>query len=121
MPLLVVLIEDDIPTLTAMSRLLRVRGYEPASYTSAEAFLDDPPTRRPLCLVLDVNLGGMSGLDLQRRLRALGSDVAVIVMTGVDEPRVRQDALGGGCVACLSKGSGAEALLDLLQALATTA
>ena len=118
-PSLVVLIEDDIPMLTALGRLLRVRGYESASYTSAEAFLDDPPTRRPVCLVVDVNLGGMSGLELQRRLRALGSDLAVIIMTGLDEPRVRRDALGAGCVACLSKASDSGTLLDLIHSLAT--
>jgi FixJ family two-component response regulator len=117
---LVVIVEDDLATATALGRLLRVGGFETASYLSAESFLGSPPSRRPLCLVLDVRLTGMSGIDLQRRLRLLGSDLPVVFMTGLDNPRVRDEAERGGCIGFLSKDSESHMLLDLIRALPTT-
>jgi FixJ family two-component response regulator len=117
---LVVIVEDDLATATALGRLLRLGGFETAAYLSAESFLASPPSRRPLCLVLDVRLTGMSGIDLQRRLRLLGSELPVVFMTGLDNPRVRDEAERDGCIGFLSKDAQSETLLDLIRTLPTT-
>lgn len=113
----VVVVEDDSATLKALGRVLRAGGFEPVPYRSAEEFLASPPLRLPVCLVLDIKLGGMSGLDLQRHLRAMGSSLPVIVMTAVDDDRVREESYQLGCTAYLSKESDGEILLDLIRSL----
>jgi FixJ family two-component response regulator len=112
---LVVVVEDDPATLKALGRVLRAGGFDTATYSSAEAFLDAPPARAPACLLLDNHLGGMSGLDLQRNLRARGSTVPVIVMTAVDDRRIRNEAYRIGCAGCLDKGDDIDVLLKLLR------
>jgi FixJ family two-component response regulator len=112
---LVVVVEDDPATLKALGRVLRAGGFDTATYSSAEAFLDSPPARRPACLLLDNQLGGMSGLDLQRDLRARGSTVPVIVMTAFDARSLRQEAYRSGCAGCVDKTDDIDVLLNLLR------
>jgi FixJ family two-component response regulator len=121
MPLpIVAIVDDDLPTLKALGRLLRASHFEPVSYASAEAFLASPPAGPPVCLVLDVQLGGMSGLDLQRHLNAAGSILPVIVVTGFEDRLAREEACRLGCVAFLHKDSGADTLLGIIRSLATS-
>ena len=68
--MVVAVVEDDAPSRTALGRLLRAAGFEPALFESAEAYIDASPT--PTCVVVDVQLPGMSGIELQQRLRAAG-------------------------------------------------
>jgi FixJ family two-component response regulator len=112
---LVVVVEDDPATLKALGRVLRAGGFEPASYSSAEAFLQSPPARAPACLLVDVQLGGMSGLELQRRLRTSGSTTPVIVMTAFDDQRVRDEAYRIGCAGCVDKTDDIDVLLKMLR------
>lgn len=113
------MVEDDPATLKALGRVLRAQGYDTATYGSAEAYLDAPPARRPACLLLDNHLGGMSGLDLQRDLRARGSTVPVIVMTAFDDRRVRNEAYRIGCAGCVEKVGDFDVLLQLLRSVRT--
>jgi FixJ family two-component response regulator len=113
----VVVVEDDPAYRTALCRLLHAGGYGPVGFGSAEEFLEAPSPADPLCCVLDINLGGMSGLELQEILKSRGSNVPVILMTAFDDPRLRARANGNGCLAYLSKGSDADVLLALLQSL----
>lgn len=113
----VVIVEDDPGTQKALERVLRAGGFETEAYHSAEAFLATSPRARPLCLVLDVHLGGMSGLELQRLLRTGGSSVPVVIMTAFDDARVQEQARREGCLAYLPKESDAEELLDILRSL----
>lgn len=117
LPPLVAVVEDDSQTLTALGRLLKARGYDVIGYSSAETFLSSPPARPPLCLVLDMQLGGMSGLDLQRRLNALGSSLPIVVLTGNDDPRIRSESRRLGCVEFLTKESDSDRLPSVLQSL----
>jgi FixJ family two-component response regulator len=112
---LVVVIEDDAAERKALGRVLRAGGFATAAYASAEEFQAFPPARRPICLVLDVRLGGMSGLDLQRRLNAESSTVPVIVVTAHDDPGIRSEAERLGCRAYLRKPFEARSLLELLR------
>ena len=114
---LVVVIEDDPASQTTLARVLRAGGYEAAVYTSAEEFLASPPRSSPLGLLLDVDLGGMSGLDLQRRLKDDGSTTPVIIITAFDDARSRAQAERLGCVAYLRKPCEARTILALLHQL----
>ena len=114
---LVVVIENDLAMLRALSRALQAGGFEPAPYRAAEEFLASPPDRRPLCLVLDLHLGQMSGFDLQRRLERFGSTLPVVMMTAFDERRIREEALRAGCIGYFDKSGEIQGLLDLLRSL----
>src|SRR5262245_3223812 len=94
----IVVIADNETYLKAIGSVLREKGLEPTLYRSAEAFIDSPPVCQPQCIVLDVVLSGMSGLDLQRRLNSLGSPIPVIITTSVDDPRIAAQARRLGCV-----------------------
>src|SRR5262245_9681223 len=117
-PSLVVVIEDDPGSQKTLARVLRAGGYEAAVYGSAEEYLASPPAASPLGLLLDVHLGGLSGLDLQRRLKDDGSPAPVIIITAFDDARSRAQAEGLGCVAYLRKPCEAETILRLLRRLA---
>jgi FixJ family two-component response regulator len=114
----VVVIEDDAGSQKTLGRVLRAGGYEAAIYGSAEEFLSSPPKSSPIGLLLDVHLGGMSGLDLQRRLKNEGSAIPVIIITAFDEARGRDEAERLGCFAYLRKPCEAQTILATLQRLA---
>ncbi len=77
----VAVVDDDESFSKAICRLLRAAGFQPVAYPSAEAFLVPTPFPPPACLVLDIQLGGMSGLELQQRLGELGSAPPIIFVT----------------------------------------
>jgi FixJ family two-component response regulator len=110
----VAVVDDDESACRALSRLLRAEGFQPVSYLSAEAFLAD--SKRPSfdCLVFDVQLGGMSGIELQRQLVASGSSTPVIYLTAHDEPETRERAEAAGCAAYFRKTAPGT---DVLQAI----
>jgi len=116
-PALVAVVEDDAPSRLAIGRVLRAGGFEPALFDSAEEFIKAPPARTPLCLILDVNLGGMSGIDLQRQLRQRGSAVPIIVTTGRREEAIRDRAEATGCIAFLWKPFAAATLLAVIDTI----
>ena len=113
----VAVVEDDAPSRNALGRLLRAGGFEPALFDSAEAFIEAPP-RAPLCLILDVQLTGMSGTELQGRLRRAGSCTPIIVTTALRDAGIRDRAEENGCTAFLWKPFNSSTLLSLLGALA---
>ena len=102
-PALVGVIEDDDVSRHALGRLLLAGGFEPALFDSAETFIASPPQRAFFCLIVDVHLTGMSGIDLQDRLRGQGSDVPVIMTTGDRRETIRARAERAGCTAFLWK------------------
>jgi FixJ family two-component response regulator len=115
---LVAVVEDDTASQKTLARVLRTGGYQAALYASAEEFLSSPPASSAIGLLLDVHLSGMSGLDLQRRLRDEGSTIPVIIITAFDDLRSREQAERLGCVAYLRKPCEAETILELLRRLA---
>ena len=99
----VALVEDDPSLLTGLGRLLSAQGFETERFTSAEAFLDAVGASNASCLILDIHLGGMSGIELQNRLTANGSTIPIIFMTATDDEVTQQEAVEAGCIAYLRK------------------
>jgi FixJ family two-component response regulator len=111
----VAVVDDDINTLRAISRLLRVCGIETSSFASAEEFLDSGVAGGTTCVVIDIYLTGMSGIELRLRLSALNPSLPVIFMTGADDEAIRREALAAGCVAFLRKPVEGHMLLDAIK------
>jgi FixJ family two-component response regulator len=112
---LVAVVDDDLSTLGATESLLDANGYASVGFSSAEAFLERMSTIRADCLLLDIHLGGLSGIELRRRLKASGSALPVIFMTALDDETVRDEAIRVGCVACLRKPFPASQLMDAIE------
>ena len=111
----VVVVDDDESFARALARLFRASGFDVQTYPSAEIFLASTPLPQPDCFVLDIQLGGMSGLELQRHLRKLGARAPIIFVTAHDGPAFRDQAQKAGCSAYFSKPVQGEALLDAIR------
>jgi FixJ family two-component response regulator len=110
----VAVVDDDESLCRSLSRLLRADGIHPVTYTSAEAFLADTKHPQFDCLVLDVQLGGMSGIELLRRLSAVKKKTPAIFITAHDGPETRDEALAAGGAAYFHKtDSGADVLASI--------
>jgi FixJ family two-component response regulator len=108
-------VDDDESLRRALARLLRAAGMRPITYASAEAFRAAVKPPRFDCLVLDVHLPGMSGLDLRNRLVAEGVATPVLFVTAHDDPRAREEALAGRCVGYFRKTDAGSQLLDAIR------
>ena len=114
-PIYVAVIDDDERFCRSLARLLRAAGMQSITYASAEAFLADTKQPRFDCLVIDVQLGGMSGIDLGRRLVAEGRVVPVIYVTAYDDPETRAEAGAAGAAAFFRKAESGADLLDAIH------
>ena len=111
----VFIVDDDAPLLRALSRLLREHGWQVATFASAEDFLAQHDALVPGCLVLDVNLPGLDGLALQRRLTEQGPALPIIFLTGQGDIPMTVQAVKAGAVDFLTKPVAAEALLAAVR------
>ena len=100
--------------LKGLARLLRVYKFEPHVFSSAEAFLDSTVANETTCVIVDIQLGGISGIELRRRLTASGSTLPVIFITATDNETTRKEALETGCIAYLQKPFPARLLIDAI-------
>jgi two-component system, LuxR family, response regulator FixJ len=100
---LVALVDDDEAVREAVSDLLLVLGIACRTFDRAEAFMAEYGPDRFDCLITDVSMPGRSGLELQERLRELGSSMPVIIITADTSPATRARALSSGALACLTK------------------
>lgn len=115
----IAVVDDDESLCRSMSRLLRASHLQSRTFASAEAFLADAGHGEFDCIVLDVQLEGMSGLELCHRLSGTGSSAPVIIITSLDDPEVKQQAARAGCFQCFSKTDpGHEVVHAILQAVA---
>ena len=113
-PKIVVVVDDNFGFLRSVERLLIVHGFTARPFGSAERLLDSDAVRTATCLLLDIHLGGISGIELQRRLAAAGSNCPVIFMTAIDDDTTRTEAMKAGCIAYLKKPFSSQLLLDAL-------
>ena len=117
---IVSIVDDDASVRVAMESLVRSLGFVAFAFESAEDFLRSPRVDDSACLITDVQMPGMSGLDLQDRLIAQGSRIPIIFITAFPEQTIRSRAEAGGALGCLEKPFGGKAMIELLRkALAT--
>ena len=110
----ITVIDDDPAMLKAVERLLGAKGFDVETFASAETFLAAVSTKAD-CLVVDIHLGGMSGIELRRRLIASGSELPIIFITALDDETTRKEAMEAGCVAFLRKPFLAESLVGAID------
>ena len=110
----IAVIDDDESVRRALQRLLRSTGLTVATFATAEAFLEDGTQPPPACLVLDVRLPGLTGLDLQERLAAAGRRIPIVFITAHKDDQARRQALAAGAIDFIAKPFDEEVLLDAL-------
>jgi len=113
-PTVVIVVDDDAGFLKGVTRLLAHNGIESRTFASAEALLENGSAQTATCLLLDIHLGGISGIELQRRLAASGSKCPVIFMTANDDQATRNEAMDAGCIAYLRNPFARHVLLDAI-------
>ena len=116
---LVFVVDDDAMMLKSVARLLRQLGYASVLFPSAEAFANHSDFDGVICVLLDINLGDVSGIEVRRRLKEANNSVPVIYITGNDTPATREAAHQSGCLAYLTKPFSAKSLMEPLQRAAT--
>jgi CheY-like chemotaxis protein len=115
-PDLVVVIDDDKSVRNSLRTLLRSAEYRVAAFESAEEFLASEAATETGCLILDVRMPGIGGLELQVRLHDRNSELPIIFITGHDDGTLRQQAIQAGAVDLLHKPFPPKALLSTVQA-----
>jgi FixJ family two-component response regulator len=111
---IVFVVDDDISVRESLEGLIRSEGWETETFGSAEAFLARPRVFAPSCLVLDVSLPDLNGLDLQKRI-ADRSDMPIIFITGYGDVPMTVQAMKAGAAEFLMKPFGGEVLLNAIR------
>jgi FixJ family two-component response regulator len=111
---IVFVVDDDISVRESLEALIRSEGWQAETFASAQAFLARPRASIPSCLVLDVSLPDLNGLDLQKRL-ADRADMPIIFITGYGDVPMTVQAMKAGAAEFLTKPFGDEALLSAVR------
>jgi FixJ family two-component response regulator len=112
---IVFVVDDDISVRESLESLIRFAGWQPQTFASAREFLSRPRVLVPSCLVLDVTLPDLNGLDLQRRIATERFDMPIIFITGHGNVPMAVRAMKAGAVEFLTKPYGDEVLLSAIQ------
>ena|SRR5436190_22433122 len=114
-PEVIAIVDDDLAMRNSLISLLSNYGYRAESYGSAADFLASAATTRAVCLLLDVQLGGTTGIELARQLAAAGRNFRIVFMTGSDSETFQRDAAAMGCKDYLRKPFPAERLMTAIR------
>jgi FixJ family two-component response regulator len=112
---IVFVVDDDVSVRESLESLIRFEGWQPETFASAQEFLSHPRSVAPSCLVLDVTLPDLSGLDLQKRVAGDRNDMPIIFITGHGDVPMTVKAMKAGAGECLTKPFGDEVLLDAIR------
>jgi len=112
---IVFVVDDDVSVRESLELMIRHEGWQPQTFSSAQEFLAHPRTLAPSCLVLDVGLPDLNGLDLQKRVAADRTDMPIIFITGYGDVPTTVKAMKAGAVEFLTKPFGGEVLLSAVQ------
>jgi FixJ family two-component response regulator len=112
---IVFVVDDDISVRESLESLIRCEGWEPETFSSAQRFLARPRTLVPSCLILDVGLPDINGLDLQKRIASDRRDMPIIFITGHGDVPMTVKAMKAGAIEFLMKPFGDEALLSAIR------
>jgi FixJ family two-component response regulator len=116
MPRLISVVDDDAPIRVAIDSLLRSRGYTVCTFASAVEFLQSPQLHDTSCVITDVRMPGMSGIELQTVLRSRAHSVPFIFITAFPDNSARVQALRDGAVCFLSKPFDTATLIECVNA-----
>lgn len=111
----VFVVDDDVSVRESLELLIRWAGWQPEIFPSAQEFLSRPPVDAPSCLVLDVELPGLNGLDLQKRIAADRSEMPIIFITGHGDIPMTVRAMKAGAVEFLTKPFADDVLLEAIR------
>jgi FixJ family two-component response regulator len=111
----IAIVDDDESARATMSSFVRSLGFDASAFSSAEEYLLSPQRYRSVCLISDVQMPGMNGLDLQTHLAAQGLRLPIIFITAFPDDKVRSRALAQGAVCILDKPFEREALLRCID------
>jgi FixJ family two-component response regulator len=111
----VFVLDDDSSLRISIERLLREYGFGARLFASVDALRDHGDFGDAICLVIDIDLAGQSGIDLRRQLAEEGITAPVIYITGNDSPINRSAALASGCIAYLTKPFTARSLIESIE------
>jgi FixJ family two-component response regulator len=111
----VAIVDDDPSVRRSLQRLIRSAGWKAEPFASAQEFLASPTTDAPSCLVLDLQLPGLSGLDLQKRLAEVGRDIPIVFLTGHGNIPTSVQAMKAGAVEFLTKPIDEQDLFRAIQ------
>src|SRR4030088_2306594 len=112
---IVFVVDDDFSVRESLEVLIRCEGWQPETFASAEEFLSRPQVLAPSCLVLDVYLPDLNGLDLQKRVAADRRDMPIIFITGYGDIPMSVQAMKAGAVEFLTKPFGDDRLLSAIR------
>src|SRR6266436_6061793 len=113
--IVVSIIDDDISVRRSTRRLLRSSGFRAEAFASAEEFLESKSTAKTACLILDLRMPGMNGLELQRRLAQNGNGIPIIFLSAHASEEDERSVLRAGAVQFLRKPTSKEALLGAIR------
>jgi FixJ family two-component response regulator len=111
----IAIVDDDEPVRITMSSLVRSLGFNAIAFSSAEEYLRSPERHRSSCLISDVQMPGMSGLDLQSQLATEGHRVPIIFVTAFPHPSIEKRAHAAGATCVLNKPFESQVLVDCIQ------
>jgi len=112
---IVFVVDDDISVRQSLQLLIQCEGWHPETFSSAQEFLDNPRMLVPSCLILDVSLPDLNGLDLQRRVAVERPDMPIIFITGYGDVPTTVQAMKAGAVEFLTKPFSDDALLNAVR------
>jgi FixJ family two-component response regulator len=112
---IVFIVDDDVSVRESVESLIRCEGWQPETFESAQEFLTRPRPLVPSCLVLDVSLPGLNGLDLQKRVAVERAEMPIIFITGYGDVPMTVQAMKAGAVEFLTKPFGDEVLLRAIR------
>ena len=117
LPAVIAIVDDDESVRNAVASLFRSMGFRTELFAGGKEFLAAPNLREFSCLILDVQMPGMDGLELQLRLAAASHPIPIIFITAFGDENVRTRALRGGAVSFLTKPFSEDALLGAVQSV----
>jgi FixJ family two-component response regulator len=116
----IAVVDDDPSVLKALARLLSARSFITKTYQSGAQFLDSLAEGTPDCLILDLQMPEMTGLELQQNLNRRGLQIPTIIITAHDESGMREKCESAGAIAYLSKPVQGTSLFDAIEATGAT-
>jgi FixJ family two-component response regulator len=111
----VYVVDDDVSVRESLELLIRTAGWHPELFASAQAFLDHPPASVPNCLVLDLSLPGLNGLELQKRVMAARPEMPIVFITGHGDVPKTVQAMKAGAIEFLTKPFPDDVLLNAIR------